>query len=143
MKANMNINTLFNKLDEMESLMQDPKWLIGFLYLPEGTRETPEIDLGIVMLHFGFTRAYELFSSYIKKCPDSVGTPNHENITLFFQHLRNIGMTSDNGDPHAISFTPEAEAIYRQIGDGTYPKDVDWNMPVPHHPYQDVSGYRS
>ena len=143
------LSTLFRDVDGMKEMLVPPKWLIGFLYALQDEENDPDIDLGTLMFYFGFDRAYEQFTTYYATYSHTdnhinLASPNHENITLFFEHLKEIGIFKKvDYDPHALEWGDEAESIYKQIEEGTFPKTVNWDMEVPYHPYQYLDGYRS
>ena len=96
------ISTLFRNVEDMKELMEVPKWVISFRYTFLDEAGNVDLDLGALMLHFGYTEEYALCTSYYKKYPNSLAMPKSDGIDAFFQHLINIGVYSKTAPLYAL-----------------------------------------
>ena len=103
------------------------------------------LDGIMLMKYFGFDRAVEIINAYynLYKPEGNPIAPQHQEITLFFAHLKKIGIYDSSVDFIILKHSPTTAKVYDQILKGTFPRDVDWNMEVPIHPYEDMQGYTS
>jgi len=138
------LSTLFADVGKMYDTLKEPEFLGGTYFFAEVKQDDLPMDTYLLLDYFGFDRAKEIIVAYFKLYPDAdVILPQHRQITLFFAHLKKIGIYDSSVDFIILKHSPTTAKVYDQILKGTFPRDVDWNMEVPIHPYEDMQGYTS
>ena len=112
--------TLFNQVKEMNNLIASPRWIIGFKYFMLDDEDSIKLDLGALMLHFGYTEEYTLCSSYYEKHPDSIAMPMSDGIDRFFQHLKDVGIFKKDTPIGSLEQTPQTKSIYEEISSSLF-----------------------
>lgn len=102
-------------LDDALSSLSVPEWNIGFKYFFYDSKKDVNIDIFLLMQHFGFTEEHELFTSYFEKYPNSVAMPMSNGVDNFFQHLKDVGIFKNTDEWGALEQTPQTEGIYNKI----------------------------
>lgn len=109
------ISTLARNIADMKEMMVEPKWSIGFKYFFLDDRYSINLDILLLIKHYGFNKEYKLCSSYYAKHPNSIGMPMSQGVDNFFSHLQEIGIFKKDTLVGSLEQTPETRAIYVKI----------------------------